>query len=95
MNDADVRLLRSLLKRNIRQSSVPLSSALLLDPIPDWMQGMTIQEVCLARRYLGPQRIAEALEGTGVRGDDLMGTLALEDRHLVVLMLRERWPNLI
>lgn len=94
MNDSDAHLLRSMLKRNIRQSVVRLGSVLTLDPIPDWMEGMTVGEICLARRYLGPQRVEEALQGTGVRVDDPIGTLSLEDRHLVALMLGERWPNL-
>ena len=95
MDEAEIRLLRSILKRNIRQSVASLSSVLLLDPVPDWMEGMTVAELCLARRHLGPQRVEEALQGTGIEGDDLIGSISLEDRHLIVLMLRERWPNLV
>jgi hypothetical protein len=95
MTESEVRLLRSILKRNIRQSVASLSGVLLLDPVPDWMEGMTVGEICLARRYLGPQRVEEALQGTGIRDDDLIGSISLEDRHLIVLMLRERWPNLV
>lgn len=86
--------LRRKLLRDIRRNLMPLSLALTATPT-GWMDPMTLEEMCSAKRHIGPQRVAEALEGTGLRPDLTLGEMTDTDRELAVLALRDRWPNLM
>ena len=93
-DDGRYRLLRSNLLRDIRLSRTSLRLVLVLEPLPEWMAGMTVGELCLSRRYIGHERLARALAGTGVDADDALGGLTLDERRLAAAALVEAYPNL-
>lgn len=73
-----------------------MSLALTIRATPtEWMEPLTLEEVCLAKRHLGEYRVRRALEGTGLKGKDRLGELSEADREMAVLVLRDRYPNLM
>jgi hypothetical protein len=85
-----IRLARAALKRAIKKGEVRVSEVLLSE-IPDWLETMPVEALCLASPRVGKYRVYPVLHQVPTHPHSHVGFLTIRQRW-VLAELSEKWP---